>query len=136
MDPRGAFVPAWQHEALELGKIGVEDVAVGLERVDLRLRGAELVVLALHGTERSAPTSNSSFCTRSSTTPDRVGQLTGERDPEQGVQLVDRTVGSDPGIELRGGYPSPTTFPAIPAARVDLRQPYGLVVFAGHESVD
>ena len=38
VEPRSGLRSARQHEALELGKIGVEAVAVGLERVDLLLR--------------------------------------------------------------------------------------------------
>ena len=129
---RRDLAPARKHEAPELGKGGVEAVALVLEDVDLRLRhaqsslvlqrhreiGAEVEELVLYPSEHIA---------------DLFGALRGENEPERGVQLVDRSVRRDPEVELGGARAVPERgFARISAARVDLRQAHGLVSASRH----
>ena len=87
------------------------------------------------GTERSAPRSKSSFCTRASTVPDRLGHSPASTTPDRRVQLVDRAVRGDPGVELRHARAvAERGLARVAAARVDLRQPNRLVALARHAS--
>ena len=96
--------PTREDEALELGKLGVEAVAVLLEAVDDRLLdpqpaldlardreiGADVEELVLDALERLT---------------ERVAQLPGEHDAECSVQLVDGPERDDARVELRDPRP-------------------------------
>ena len=100
MERCGRQCPSRQHEAPELGQVGVEPVAVRLEPVDHRLLdpeapldarrdgqvGADVEELVLNALEHGA---------------ELARHLSGENDPEGGVQLVDRPVRLDAPVELR-----------------------------------
>ena len=100
MEPSGGLAPAGQHEARELRKLGVEAVALALERVDLLLRraqppcvlerdgeiGTQVEELVLDADEHG---------------PDVARTVAGDDDPERRVQLVDGAVRADPRIQLR-----------------------------------
>ena len=86
-----------------------------------------------NGTERSAPRSKSSFCTRVSTSRSVVGKVRGEGEPDVRVQLVDRPERCDPAVELRHARPvSEARLAAVPPARVDPGQADGLIPFPRH----
>ena len=85
------------------------------------------------GTERSAPRSNSSFWTRRSTSPIAGGHPPASTTPIGEFSSSDGSVGRNPRVELRdprsvaeGGLPR------VASARVDLREPDGLVASARH----
>ena len=81
-----------------------------------------------HGTERSAPTSKSSFWIRVERLAQRVRQLAGEHDPERRVELVDGAERADPAVELRDARAvAERGLARVAAARVDPRQPDRLV---------
>ncbi len=121
-----------QDEALELGEIGVEAVAVTLERVLLPLGdaqaclalerhrevGAEVEELVLNPLEGLAYLG---------------GALRGEHEADHGIELVDGPVRSDPRIELGDACAIPERrLPLVATAGVDLGQPDGLVALTGH----
>ena len=59
--------------------------------------------------------------------------VAGEHDADRGVHLVDRAEGGDARVELRdAGAVAERGLPRVAAARVDLRQPDGLVSLARH----
>ena len=127
MQARGRLGPARQHEAPQLGKLGVEVVAPLLEPVDHRLLdtepvgdapghgevGADVEELVLDPRQRLAQT---------------LRHVAGEDDAERGVELVDGAERADPAVELGdAGAVAERGLAAVAAARVDPRQPDGLV---------
>ncbi len=132
MQPRSSLAPAGEHETPELGQIGVEDVAVALDSIDLRLHDAQ-ASLALHRNREVGPEIEELVLDAGENLRD-LGRAPGRKDqPDGGVELVDGPERSDPGVELRHpGAVAERRLPLIAAARVDLRQPYRLVAIAVH----
>ena len=130
--PRGALAPTGEDEALELGQLGVEVVAVALESVDLLLRDAQ-AALALHRNREIGPEIEELVLDTGEHLADRLWAVSGLDDSHRRVQLVDGPERGDPRVELR--YPGAVAerrLPLIAAARVDLRQPDRFVAFTGH----
>ena len=86
-----------------------------------------------NGTEKSAPRSKSSFCTRARTSSSSSRRVRGQGQPDVRVQLVDGAERGDPAVELRHARPvAEAGLAPVAAARVDARQPDGLVGLARH----
>src|SRR5829696_270906 len=133
VEPRRELAPAGEDEALELRQVGVEPVAVRLERVDLRLRysqpvrdperhadvGADVEELVLHTLEHGGHLR---------------GRLRREREAQERVDLVDRAESGDTAVELR--HPAPVAearLPSVAGPRVDAGQADRLVLGTRHD---
>ena len=129
---RGRRGPAREDEALQLRQVVVERVAERLQPVDQRLLdaqpaldrerhaevGADVEELVLDPAERLAQLQRA---------------LAREDDAEERVELVDRAVRGDPGVELRdAGAVAERGLARVAAAGVDARQSDRLVGGAGH----
>src|SRR5262249_13622687 len=124
-----------KHEALQLGKVGVEPVAVLLELVDLVLRHAQP---AIPHPVRDAEirTHVEQLVLNALEDATRVPfQVARQRETDVRVQLVDGSEGADPAIELRSARAvAEAGLPLVAAARVDAGQANRLIDLARHPS--
>lgn len=132
MESRRGLAPARQDEALERWELGVEPVAVVLERVDLLLSDAEARIVLQRDREVRPEVEQLVL-----DTPEHgahgVRAVRRENEPDSRVQLVDGPVRGDPWVELRYSRTvAQRRLPRVAAAGVDLRQTYGLVAIARH----
>lgn len=129
---RRNLAPAGEDEALELGQLLVEVVAVALQRFDLRL-GDPKPRLMLHRHREIGAQVEELVLDAREHLADRLRTVRGDDDPDGSIQLVHGSEGRDPGVELRDSASVPERrFPCVAGARVDPRQTDGLVAFAGH----
>lgn len=132
MEARGSLAPAWEHEALELRKLRVEQVAGTLERVDLLLRDAKARVVNQRNREVGAQVEEL-VLDAAECGAHVVGAAGGENKPDSRIQLVHGSVGCDPRVELRdAGAVAERRLARVAPARVDLGQPYRFVAVARH----
>src|SRR5918999_3175396 len=131
VQPGRGLGAAGKDEALELGEVGVEAVAVALEVRDLLVGdsqapvtdavrdgevGADVEELVLHAFERS---------------PEVVGDLSRHRMPDVRVQFVDGAEGADAAIELGDTTTvAEARLATVASARVDACESNRLVAFA------
>ena len=120
--------PAGQDEALQRLELLVEPVAVGLERLNLRLLDPQLPV-ALREGHREVGADVEELVLDPL---ERIGECPrGDREPELRVQLLDRADRRDPRVGLgHAGAVAERGLPGVAAARVDLREPNRLVSLA------
>ena len=132
VQPRGDLGAAGQHEARQVGELGVEAVAVVLERGDLRVAdpqpvgdaerdreiGAEIEELVLNASQHLAHLG---------------GEVSGERETDVRVQLVDGAERGDPAVELRHpAFRRRGSSPRGLPTGVDPGEPHWLIALAGH----
>ncbi len=132
MEARSGLPATREHEARELGKLGVEAVALGLEPVDLLLRRAQPSLVLERNREIRAEVEELVLHAKEHLANGRRSPA-GEHEPESRVELVDGAVRGDPLVELRHARAvAERGLARVAAARVDLRQPNRLVAVARH----
>ena len=129
---RGNLGPARKYEALELRELGVEPVAVALQRVDLLLCDAQARVL-LHGDGEIGAKIEELVLNTAEHRAQVVGAVSGQNETDNRVQFIDGPVRGDPGVELGDARAvSERRLPRVAPTGVDPRQPDGLVAIARH----
>ena len=132
MERGGSRGAAGQHEAPELGKLGVEPVAVRLEPVDERLLDPE-PALDVRGHGEVGTEVEELILDAFEDSPDLIGHVSGEHDPDGRVELVHGAVPGDARIALRDARPiAERRLPRVAAAGVDPVEAYRLVLRAWH----
>ena len=132
MKPRGDLAPTREDEALQVGQLVVEDVAVTLERIDLNLGHAE-PRLVLHRDREIGAEVEELVLDAGEDDANRFRAIRRDDDSDGCVQLVDGAKRGDPVVELGDAASvAERRLPRVASARIDACQPNRLVSFARH----